>query len=279
MLTLDVLRRGLAGGGEERVLTLDPAFQGLPGTAHGGVVLAAFDLVGGRPGARDVHGHYLRRVPLGVPLRLRVRRAPGASDLELSEADTLLVTGRVGEAGPPPATLAPPPAADAMALPVSRGCFACGTDNPLGLGVQLRADDVTVGGSWRPRPGFVATDGTLAAAAITTLLDEAAFWLGALATGESGMTTNLRVTVHAAEGAAGAITVAGARASARARAGDPRYWDTEVAARDGDGRLLASAVITFVAIRGAARRLVTGMLAINAPALVRRVFPAYAPPG
>ncbi|HEX9821308.1 MAG TPA: hypothetical protein VGD07_17030 [Methylomirabilota bacterium] len=278
MLTLDVLRRGLAGGGEERVLTLDPAFQGLPGAAHGGVVLAAFDLVGGRPGTRDVHGHYLRRVPLGVPLRLRVRGAPGASDLELSEADTLLVAGRIGEAGPPPATLAPPPAADAMALPVSRGCFACGTDNPLGLGVQLRADDVTVGGSWRPRPGFVATDGTLAAAAITTLLDEAAFWLGALATGESGMTTNLKVTVHAAGGATGAITVTGARASARAHAGDLRYWDTEVVACDGDGRLLASAVITFVAIRGAARRLVTGMLAINAPDLVRRVFPAYAPP-
>ena len=86
------------------------------------------------------------------------------------------------------------------------------------------------------------------------------------------MTTELRVTVHAAAAAAGAITVAGARASARARAGDPRYWDTEVAAHDRDGRLLASAVITFVAIRGAARRLITGMLAINAPDLVRRVL-------
>jgi hypothetical protein len=33
-----------------------------------------------------------------------------------------------------------------------------------------------------------------------------------------------------------------------------------------------------VAIRGAARRLAAGMLAINAPETLRRVFPAYAPP-
>jgi hypothetical protein len=38
---------------------------------------------------------------------------------------------------------------------------------------------------------------------------------------------------------------------------------------------VATARITFVAVRGAARRLVTGMLAMNDPACVRRVFPAY----
>jgi len=38
---------------------------------------------------------------------------------------------------------------------------------------------------------------------------------------------------------------------------------------------VASASITFVAVRGAARRLVSGMLAINAPDLLRRVFPTY----
>jgi hypothetical protein len=42
--------------------------------------------------------------------------------------------------------------------------------------------------------------------------------------------------------------------------------------------LVASAAITFVAIRGAARRLVAGMLAVNTPEQLRRVFPAYAPP-
>jgi hypothetical protein len=38
---------------------------------------------------------------------------------------------------------------------------------------------------------------------------------------------------------------------------------------------VASAAITFVAVRGAARRLVTGMLAVNTPDVLRHVFPAY----
>jgi hypothetical protein len=32
-----------------------------------------------------------------------------------------------------------------------------------------------------------------------------------------------------------------------------------------------------VAVRGAARRLATGMLAVNDVAVIRRVFPAYVP--
>jgi len=83
-----------------------------------------------------------------------------------------------------------------LPLPVSRTCFACGTDNDLGLRARLGFDDDTVGATWEPRPPFRRADGTLAPAALTTLLDEAAFWLGALATGESGMTTELRVSLH-----------------------------------------------------------------------------------
>ena len=75
-----------------------------------------------------------------------------------------------------------------MALPVSAGCFACGVDNPLGLAARLTADatrwaDVDAAARLPP------ADGALAPVALTTLLDETAFWLGALATGEAGMTT------------------------------------------------------------------------------------------
>ncbi len=141
--------------------------------------------------------------------------------------------------------------------------------------MQLEFDDREVRGRWRPREPFQAADGTLATAALTTLADEAAFWLGALATGESGMTTDLRVTLHRAAPFGGAIMVTGARAAARPQA-DRRYWDTEVVVRADDGAAIASASITFVAVRGAARRLVNGMLAINEPTVVGRVFPAYA---
>jgi acyl-coenzyme A thioesterase PaaI-like protein len=279
---IDALRRAVEGDGGERVLTLDAAFGGLPDTAHGGSVLAVFDAVAARTGPRELAGHYLKRVPPATPLRLRVEPATDACGLELSDDRTVLVSGTVRRLHPEPATQpssAPPavtpPADDAMALPISAGCFACGVDNPMGLAVRLRADATAVGGTWMPRPGFRQADGTLSPVALTTMLDEAAFWLGALATGESGMTTELRVTLHAAVPADGPITVSGPRSTVQARANDPRYWDTAVAARDAAGRLVASASITFVAVRGAARRLVTGMLAVNAPDLLRRVFPAY----
>jgi hypothetical protein len=278
MLTVDALHAAVTGDGGEMVLTLDRAFQGLPDTAHGGSVLALFDLVAAPGGTRRLDGHYLKRVPLGAPLALRARRASDGCHLEVAERDTVLVRGHVAAADPERGVTVPPPAADAPALPISRTCFACGVDNALGLGAALRADADAVGGTWTPRPGFATAGGTLAPVALTTLLDEAAFWLGALATGEAGMTTELRVTLHAEAAAGSAIAVAGARAAVRPRADDPRYTETIVTARDAGGRLVASAVITFVAVRGAARRLVTGMLAINAPELLRRVFPAYTPP-
>ncbi|MBI4255305.1 MAG: hypothetical protein HY616_09555 [Candidatus Rokubacteria bacterium] len=280
-----VLARSLAGRGGDLTLTLDPAFQGLPDTAHGGSVLAVFDALAGLPAPRALGGVYRTRVPLGVPLGLAHTHAGTAHVVTLRDADgAVLVDGRVAKAaadaeadggrGPRRDPLLLPPAG-LHPLPVSRACFACGTDNPRGLRVQLAFDDAAVRGTWQPREPFRAPDGTLTTAALTTLLDEAAFWLGALATGESGMTTDLAVTLHRPAPFGAPVTVAGARAGVRPRPGDARYWDTEVVAEAG-GAPVASARITFVAVRGAARRLTTGMLSVNDPAVVRRVFPAYA---
>src|SRR5947208_2714587 len=206
MTTIDsVLRRSLDDRSGELILTLDPQFQGLPDTAHGGSVLAAFDALAGLTGPRHVGGVY----------------------------------------------------------------------HPLGLRVRLEFDDAEVRGAWTPREPFRTADGTLTTVALTTLCDEAAFWLGALATGESGMTTELAVTLRRAVPFLGALTVTGARAAARPQP-DPRYWDTEVLVWTEDRTLVASARITFVVVRGAARRLVQGMLTMNDPAVVARVFPAYA---
>lgn len=309
MTTIDsVLRRSLEGRGGDLVLTLPPAFQGLPETAHGGAVLAAFDALAGLTAPRDVAGTYKKRVPLATPLALAVAHNGDARTFTLRDADgTLLVDGRVAPAAdvvgagrvPSSTTLATEPEVAASQasrpaaprsngspkrtapapthpLPISRTCFACGTDNPLGLRVRLEFDDAEVRGTWRPRECFRDADGALATAALTTLLDEAAFWLGALATGESGMTTELRVTLLGPVPFGAPLTVSGARAGVRPRPDDGRYWDTAVVARAEDGRPVAAARITFVAVRGAARRLVGGLLALNDPALLRRVFPAYA---
>jgi acyl-coenzyme A thioesterase PaaI-like protein len=273
--TDSVLRGGIAGHGDELRLTLDPRFQGLPDTAHGGSVLAAFQIVAGIAGRQEVRGMYRKRVPVGTPLRLSVAHRNGGMACRLfDDTNAVLVEGGVqpvAEAG-----LAAPVTDDAGdPLPVSSTCFACGLDNELGLRAQLLFDETRVWGRWAPRETTAAADGSLAPIALTALLDEAAFWLGALASGESGMTTELAVTLHRSIGHGAPILVAGARSRTRARDDDRRYWETEVTAVDASGCIVASGRITFVALRGAARRLVTGLLARNSPDILRRVFPAY----
>ena len=276
MTTIDAtLRHALEVTGGDLILTLDAALQGLPETAHGGSVLAVFDALAGATGPRELTGLYRRRVPLGLPLTLKRAREDSAETFVLcDQSDGVLVDGRVVPAGPPSPYPLVGNGAERHPLPISRTCFACGTDNELGLRAQLEFDADAVRGAWQPRAPFRRPDGTLAPAALTTLLDETAFWLGALATGESGMTTELSVSLHEPAPFDAPVTVSGARAAVRPRSEDPRYQDTEIVARAG-GRLVATARITFVAVRGAARRLVGGMLAINDPACVRRVFPAY----
>ena len=264
-----------AESGDSFALTLDPGFQGLPETAHGGSVLAVFDRIARVDGPREVLGACRRRVPLGRPLALELRAAGGGVALLLRDERTLLVDGHVvpGDApGPEPV----PPAGAGLALPVSYTCFACGIKNEIGLRVALAFDERSVWGEYEPRDQFRRGGGTIAPVVLTTLLDETAFWLGALATGESGMTTEIRVRLHPEASFGRRLVVSGARARVAPTEDDPRYWRAETAVHDEHGVLIASGRVTFVAVRGSAKRLVTGMLAMNPPEVVRRVFPAYA---
>ena len=119
------LRRALEGRGDERIVTLDPAFSGLPDTAHGGSVLAVFDAVAACPDGRDVRGVYRRRVPPNVPLRLTVASDGDALECRLVEmTGAVLVEGRVSPVPGGTAAGAPPKAVPANPLPVSTTCFA-----------------------------------------------------------------------------------------------------------------------------------------------------------
>src|SRR5256886_15826892 len=116
MTTIDsVLRRALDDRSGDLILTLDPAFQGLPDTAHGGSVLAAFDALAELGLPREVRGVYRKRVPLGVPLALKRVHVDAALECHLLGPDgTLLVDGRVapvadGGHPPPGPPLAPAP--------------------------------------------------------------------------------------------------------------------------------------------------------------------------
>src|SRR5437879_11751649 len=99
MTTIDsVLCRWLDDRSGALILTLDPAFQGLPETAHGGSVLAAFDALAGLTGPRHVGGVYRRRVPLGVPLALPHARTDATHTFVLPHATATLVAGRSASA-------------------------------------------------------------------------------------------------------------------------------------------------------------------------------------
>lgn len=269
-----LLRRCFAFGDDgSGTLTLDRAFQGFPDTAHGGSVLAVFDALAGATGAREVVGVYRRRVPLEVPLALAVRREGDGARFALTEGRAILVDGSVAHTDVDVAEAARL-AGTGYPLPVSHTCFACGTKNEIGLRLALTFDERAVAGELLASERFRNPDGTVATVVLTTLLDEAAFWLGVLATGEAGMTTELRVRLQRPVAFGMRLTVSGLRARVRPREDDPRYWQTETAVHDDRGVPIASARITFVAVRGAAKRLATGMLAMNPADVVRRVFPA-----
>ena len=273
--TETLLLRSLHTDGPDLSLTLDPAFQGLPGVAHGGSVLAAFDAAAAQGGTRRVAGLYRRRVPLGTPLHLALEREAGGARCRLSDTTSLLVEGRI-DSSELPSGAAMAAVRPEASLPVSSTCFVCGVKNPSGLQARLWFDDVAVGGTWIPSERFRGQDGHLSSLAVLALLDEAAFWLGALATGEAGMTTDLAVTVAARVALDAPLSVSGARARVRPSPADPRYWQTQVEARDREGCLVASADITFVAVRGAARKLADWVAPLNPPDILHRIFPTYA---
>ena len=141
----ELFRRFLDTSGAGNSLTLDPALQGLPGTAHGGSVLAVFDAAATLGGTRRIRGLYRRRVPLGVPLTFETKLADGAATCCLCDGAIVLVEGQV-TAGALPEAAAPDRPVEAMPLPVSSTCFVCGRDNAVGLRAQLSFDETRVTG-------------------------------------------------------------------------------------------------------------------------------------
>ena len=244
MTTTDALRRAPRGHGADRDPHARPRVRrDLPDTAHGGSGARRFRRARRARGPRESAG------PLSSSACRSACRCACASsragrrrlelfDVSPSAGGSVLVDGRVARAARP----APPrrrPADDAARgrrdaaarLAPHASPVASTTARPARAPARRRRRRWAA--TWTPRRRLRRADGTLAPVALTTLLDEAAFWLGALATGESGMTTELRVRLHDGAPRRGPITVAGAAHSACGpRAGDPRYWDTEVAARD-----------------------------------------------
>ena len=78
------------------------------------------------------------------------------------------------ENGPGPA---PTSATCWKSLPVTRGCFVCGIENPLGLGLTLASDGRSVEVPVRFRPEHCGFSGVVHGGLISTVLDEVMAWV------------------------------------------------------------------------------------------------------
>jgi acyl-coenzyme A thioesterase PaaI-like protein len=267
-------------------LTLAPTLQGFPETAHGGGVLAAFDLIAARAmnaagAARMVTAQIQKTIPLQTSLPLTVEAGAATVALTLGDDGKPLascrVTRGVTEATRPLNGWSGPPE-KSLGFPTARGCLACGSENPIGLRVRLRFADHWVWAEYHPSETYRAADGRIAPALFTVLLDEMAWWLGALASGEAGVTTELTVALHRPNQLFGDTLLAvGARDRVTAAGERGHFWKTEAAVLASDGALLASGAITFAGSRAYSKRLVPRLLEWNPPERLRPIFPTHVP--
>ena len=267
-------------------LTLAATLQGFPETAHGGGVLAAFDQVATRridaAGAgRMVTAQIQKSIPLQTSLPLTVQAMAGEVTLTLGDDAKPLARCRVTrvltEAAPPLNGWSGPPE-KSLGFPTAKGCLACGAENPVGLRVRLRFDDRWVWSEYRPPETYGTPDGRIAPALYTVLLDEMAWWLGALASGEAGVTTEINITLHRPAHPFGEPLLAvGLRGRVAVTDEKGHFWKTETAVPAPDGAVLASGAITFAASRVYSKRLIPQLLKTNPPESLGPIFPNYLP--
>jgi len=270
-----------APDGGPRRLRAPVLLQSWPGIVHGGGLVALLDAAatdGGAAGPRTVDGRLTSSVPIDEALEVDARAdARGASLAILGHGQTLtsVTVEPLDGAGPD----APPGRAgddDGMTLPMSEQCLACGAANPVGLRTALAFDAAGVWGRLAPPPAWRLPDGGTHPAFAPVLLDEVAWWLGALVMQEGGLTNRIAVTFLAGGLGDGPFTAAGSLAAVTPVDRKRTFWRTRVGLWAGDGRLVAVGLIVF---RGGAEYSARQMPFFRArtdAARFRQMFPAYA---
>ena len=190
------LRHALAEATEGRV-TFARDFQGFPGTVHGGAVAALFYRVTTPRPPAQIKMDLLRGVPTETPLRLTTGSAGAVARLGLAHGERRLAEAELARIEPPPVDPAPLLAdwrarvGEEAVLPRTATCLACGSANPLGLALTLRMTARFLWCEVAPPDHYRTDHGLLHPALATVGLDELGWWLGALAQGECGVTTEV----------------------------------------------------------------------------------------
>jgi acyl-coenzyme A thioesterase PaaI-like protein len=140
-------------------------------------------------------------------------------------------------------------------LPSSRGCFVCGTENPIGL--KVRFDRTAAGVQTAVRPGlhFQGFDGVLQGGVAAGLLDDAMWYAIFAATETLTMTVELTVRYKAPVPVETDLVVTGRLTEQRRK-----LYTCAAAITGPDGQVLAEAIGKFMpAPRSMSERLMQGM--------------------
>lgn len=276
----------LAAEGRGR-LRASPRLQSWPGIVHGGGMAALFDAVTSRlataAAPRIVEARLTSSVPTDVALSLDARTGDdGITRLTVLQGEQTLTSAAVSAGGPIDT------AGDARwaggdegaLLPGTDQCLACGALNPLGLGARLRWDERGVWARIDPPAPWLDADGRGHPALGPVLLDEIAWWLGALVMQEGGLTNRIRVTLIEPHAPPATSLVAAGRFDAVAPVDRGRsFWRTETVLLTTGGRLLATASIVFRGGPEYSARQMDYFRRRASPDLFRRMFPRYAETG
>ena len=126
-----------------------------------------------------------------------------------------------------------------------RRCFACGTDNPIGLHLRFRRHDGGARAEFRPRPEHQGWDGILHGGIVMTLLDETLAYAAMFAVGPA-VTAEIHARMRKPAPIAQLYTLFGT--VQRVRLGLVNVRATIV---DAAGQLIAEADGKFMAVPGA----------------------------
>jgi hypothetical protein len=162
-------------------------------------------------------------------------------------------------------------------MPFSDQCLACGAHNPLGLRLGLAFDDDGVWARFEPPAPWRTEDGAIDPALGPVILDEVAWWLGALVTREGGLTNRLSVTLlRPGLAASGPLTAVGRFADVAPVDRRRTFWRTRAGLLAADGTPLALASIVFRPGPEYSARQMPFFRARTDPAVFARMFPGYA---
>lgn len=275
----DAFREALVDAARGRI-TFPRDLHGFPGTVHGGAVAALFYRLTLPRTPVHLRMDLLRSVPTETPLRLTTGSAGQAARLALDQDDRHLAEATLSrealpaiDPGPVRAAWATRPVAQGE-IPGTATCLACGSANPLGLGVRFLYNARWLWRECTPPPAYRARDGSAHPALATIMLDELGWWLGALAQGECGVTTEVAITVLRPL-PFGPLLVVGDRDAVRTD-GDPRgrYCRASGCLLTTDGEMLAVGEVRFAGSRAYTKRLLQPFLEVTDLATLVRLFPS-----